>query len=189
MPILKPATDGHEYINRKGFASINVQMICDHQRRILDVVAMWPGSTHDSRVLRTSRIGIAFENGEYGEAFLLGDSGYPCRKYLMTPFITPTEPHHVNFNKSHGKSRVVIEQTFGILKNRFAILRSPMRLIPERACKCIIACVVLHNIGLELGDVWSSNEEFESIDADVNAIADMNTGNTIREHIAVTYFS
>ena len=35
--------------------------------------------------------------------------------------------------------------TFGILKARFTCLRG-LRVAPERACRIITACVVLHNI-------------------------------------------
>ena len=46
--------DEYLYVNRKGNHSINVQLICDHRYRLTNVVARWPGSTHDSRILRVS---------------------------------------------------------------------------------------------------------------------------------------
>ena len=75
-------------IYRKGRYSINVQLICDSNGRITNVVARWPGSTHDSRILQASRVGQLFEGGRL-EGILLGDSGYPVRPWLMTPLSYP----------------------------------------------------------------------------------------------------
>jgi len=44
-------------INRKHFHSINVQIICDADMLLTNVVARWPGSTHDSFILRHSSVG------------------------------------------------------------------------------------------------------------------------------------
>ena len=49
------------YLNRKGFYSLNVQVICDAQRRILDIVVRWRGSVHDSRIWDLSRLKEDFE--------------------------------------------------------------------------------------------------------------------------------
>ncbi|GBP44718.1 Putative nuclease HARBI1 [Eumeta japonica] len=53
------------YINRKGFYSINVQVVCDSKLQIRDIVAHWRGSTHDSRIFRESNIRHRFETGEF----------------------------------------------------------------------------------------------------------------------------
>ena len=41
----------HAYVNRKGTKSMNVQLVCDANYKILNVVARWPGSAYDSRIL------------------------------------------------------------------------------------------------------------------------------------------
>ncbi|PSN37739.1 hypothetical protein C0J52_22719 [Blattella germanica] len=51
-----PGEVSQYYINRKGYYSINVQIICDASLRIRDIVAHWRGSTHGSRIFRESRI-------------------------------------------------------------------------------------------------------------------------------------
>eukprot|EP00057_Strongylocentrotus_purpuratus_P015455 XP_011669929.1 PREDICTED: putative nuclease HARBI1 [Strongylocentrotus purpuratus] len=68
---LKPIE--HLYVNRKNRHSINVQLICGPDFLISNVVARWPGSTHDSRILQMSRLARKFEQREY-KGILLGDS-------------------------------------------------------------------------------------------------------------------
>nr|CAI5839259.1 unnamed protein product [Callosobruchus analis] len=54
--ISKPAQFGGEYINRKSFASVNVQATCNAQEKFTGVNVQWPGSTHDSRIWKRSDI-------------------------------------------------------------------------------------------------------------------------------------
>ena len=51
--------------------------------------------------------------------WLLGDSGYPLRDYLMTSFNTPATPAEERFNNAHTRTRNVVERAFGVLKSRF----------------------------------------------------------------------
>ena len=90
--------DEYIFINRKNRHSINVQLICDGNFRITNVVARWPGSTHDSRILQSSRIGQLFESGQL-QGILLGDSGYALRPWLMTPFLNPNTPAEKAYNR------------------------------------------------------------------------------------------
>lgn len=46
--------EAERYRNRKGYFSINVQAVCDSSLKFLDVVARWPGSTHDSHIFDMS---------------------------------------------------------------------------------------------------------------------------------------
>lgn len=50
------------YMNRKGFHSINVQIICDANMIITNVNARYPGSTHDSFIFNNSRVYTFLEN-------------------------------------------------------------------------------------------------------------------------------
>ncbi len=88
----------HVFINRKNTHSVNVQLICDSKYRITNVVARWPGATHDSRILLNSQVGERFETGALSGT-LLGDSGYPLRKWLMTPILRPNNPAEHAYNK------------------------------------------------------------------------------------------
>lgn len=55
---------------------------------MLDIVVRHPGSTHDSVIFDRSSLRVFCERGEMG-GMLLGDNGYPCRPYLLTPVINP----------------------------------------------------------------------------------------------------
>ncbi|KAH7940930.1 hypothetical protein HPB49_008165 [Dermacentor silvarum] len=55
-----------------------------------DVVASWPGSAHDSRIFDSSRARVLYETGAI-PGILLGDMGYACRSYLMTPLKDPAQ--------------------------------------------------------------------------------------------------
>ena len=45
------------------FHSLNVQVICDADMLLTNVVARWPGSTHDSFILRHSSVGRRLDAG------------------------------------------------------------------------------------------------------------------------------
>ena len=62
------------YVDRYGNHSLNVLMICGPDHEILFVNASWPGSVHDSRVLRNSSISHKFESGwrPFPNAIILG---------------------------------------------------------------------------------------------------------------------
>ena len=74
---------------RKGFYSINCQVVCSAELVFLDVTASWPGSTHDATVWKYSGIKKIIEQFN-GQGWFIGDSGYLQREVLMTPLVNPT---------------------------------------------------------------------------------------------------
>ena len=74
--IQTPTWQEYEYVNRKGYHSLNIQLICNAECKIINCVVKWQGSTHDGRILRESLIYSEFEEGLH-EGIILGDSGYP----------------------------------------------------------------------------------------------------------------
>lgn len=150
-----------DFINRKGYYSINTQVICDSQLRIVDIVCRWPGSVHDSRVFHNSSVKTQFEDGLH-DGLLLGDQGYPCKKYLLTPMAQPRSPAECSYNRSHTRTRISIERCFGILKRRFLCLHTGLRYSPVFCCNIILACAILHNYIIQHGGVLVDSEVSDS---------------------------
>ncbi|XP_060596210.1 putative nuclease HARBI1 [Ruditapes philippinarum] len=146
IPIQGPSQDEAAYVCRKGFHALNVQAVVDAEMRFTDVVSRWPGSQHDAAIFNACGLKTHLEQSNNG--LLLGDSGYPLRRYLLTPKVNPTTPQEEAFNKHHSRGRVVVEKAFGILKSRFRCLHKSGGVLPfspEKSSQVVVACMRLHN--------------------------------------------
>ena len=186
--------NGELFRNRKGFFSINVQVVCDDQAQITSIVARWPGSTHDSRIFDNSHLCAVLEGGEIG-GYLVGDGGYACRSYLMTPLLNPQTQAERNYNKSQIKTRQVIERVFGMWKRRFPCLKFGLRTKLDTTLSIIVAVAVLYNIGKRIGDELPEenedpreDEEVEDVQAGLQNAANVN-GSAVRRTLIETNFA
>lgn len=73
VAIKAPSVNEVAYVNRKNVHTINVQIICDSNLIITNLVARWPGSTHDSFILRNSSVGRRLSGGAVRNGWLLGE--------------------------------------------------------------------------------------------------------------------
>ncbi|XP_057760252.1 protein ALP1-like [Arachis stenosperma] len=121
------------------------------------VLSGWEGSASDSRILRDAisrRNNLKIPIGNY----YLVDAGYTNCKGFLAPYRHTR--YHVQewahgrnaprnfreyFNKNHSSARNIIERCFGLLKKRWAILRSPCFYKIKTQNKIIIACCLLQN--------------------------------------------
>ncbi|XP_066583797.1 putative nuclease HARBI1 [Prorops nasuta] len=139
--------DSELYRNRKSIFSINVQVIANSKLEIIDFVARWPGSAHDSTIFNHSTIKARFEAGQFGNALLLGDAGYPNLPYLMTPLQNPVTHAENLYNESQIRTRSMVERCFGTWKRSFPVLSIGTRFkTVQRTLAVIGATAVLHNI-------------------------------------------
>ena len=159
------------FVNRKRFYSINVQAVCDSDAFITNIVACWPGSTHDSRIFEKSNIADKLEWCPYGIS--VGDSGYVCRAYLLTPILKPKNAGKVRYNTAHTHTRCVIEKCFGLLKRRFPCLHLGLRATLANTLVIIVATAVLHNFALiHREQDFDEDIEDENVPFDIIAAAD-----------------
>lgn len=141
--------DAEVYRNRKQAFSVNVQVVSGPMLQFFDVAVSWPGSAHDSRLYDNYRVRVMYEQHRV-PGLLLGNMGYACSSFLMTPL---HEPGPVNspegrYNKAHMKTRNSIEMAFGVWKSRFPCLNMKLQHKPHNAARIIIACAALHNVAL-----------------------------------------
>nr|XP_011463536.1 PREDICTED: putative nuclease HARBI1 [Fragaria vesca subsp. vesca] len=151
-----PEKDKPRYHTRKNKIATNVLGVCSQDMKFIYVLPSWEGSAADSRVLRDAMSrtnGLRVPQGYY----YLVDAGYTNGNGFLAPY--RGQQYHLNewreghrpttsakfFNMKHFAARNVIERCFGLLKLRWAILRSPAFYPIKTQCKIILACCLLHN--------------------------------------------
>ncbi|CAC5403008.1 HARBI1 [Mytilus coruscus] len=183
--------DEYVYMNRKGFHSLNVQVVCDHKGIITNVSPKWPGSYHNAHVFRDSAIRKHLEESNHGieQGVLLGDSGYPCRPFLLTPYRQPADRMQQKFNGVLCSTRFMVERVIGNWKKRFQILGSQIRMQPTKACKIITACAILHNIAILRNEPDIDGEQKEDVQPRIPPYVGKEDGHEYRDHLAIKFFS
>ncbi|KAJ8915416.1 hypothetical protein NQ315_008306, partial [Exocentrus adspersus] len=163
----------------KSYHSINVQLVCDENMKILHVNARFPGSIHDSHIWSNSNIEPILRNiyrrGNAGY-YLLGDSGYPLRAWLLTPLAQPQTEEELAYNDTHRRARSTIERCNGLLKMRFRCLlkHRTLHYSPSKASKIINACIVLHNMCVDNNVDLVLDEDENNVDLGNDVAEDFN---------------
>lgn len=152
--ITSPGGDHAElYRNRKGYFSMNVQTICNANLEITDIVARWPGSSHDSTIFNNCYRKAKFESGCYGNSLLVVDGGYASKSYMMPPLDNPRTPVEQLYNESQIRTRNCVERAYGVWKRRFPALALGLRTRLDNSLVIIVATAVLHNMLRQNGEV------------------------------------
>ncbi|XP_071580476.1 putative nuclease HARBI1 [Temnothorax nylanderi] len=169
VAILAPKEHEEAYINHHGYHSLNVQMICDPNLKILNVNARYPGARHDAYIWSASAarrvMERAYNRGER-RTYLIGDSGYPLEPWLLTPL--PREPEgtpRFAYNEALCSARNCVERLFGVLKSTWRCLsrHRVLQYEPGFAGRIVNACAVLHNIRNAHG-IFNDDDLFNEID-------------------------
>ncbi|KAL2103178.1 hypothetical protein ACEWY4_000046 [Coilia grayii] len=191
--IKPPSFHRLDYLNYKGFYSVNMQAICDSSGKFLDIFVGYPGSVHDTRILKSSSfyLGRRYPPNGY---FILGDGGYPCLETpicLMTPYREPVDDRvQRRFNYHHSKARSIVERAFGVMKTRWrATLFRALEVSPTFVPQVIATCAFLHNVCIENGDILEpDNDALEILDTEPPLQdapeAHDTPGNAIRDRLA-----
>ncbi|XP_020782813.1 putative nuclease HARBI1 [Boleophthalmus pectinirostris] len=156
-----PIDNAAEYINNERTHSINVQIICDASCKITQVYANFPATTPDATILEKSEIPSMFEKEPAPEGWLLGDTAYPLKTWLIPPFGRPKTKPELLFNIWHLEAFSAMDKTVGMLKKRFRCLDKPsgIQYSPQKVGMFFVASCVLHNMALRHGCLEDVDED------------------------------
>jgi hypothetical protein len=123
------------------------------------------------------------------EYHLIGDSAFPIRPWLMTPYrqnanLGRTEKRHNNILSS---DRVVIENCFGILTGRWRRLQFINTYCISKSIEIATAACVLHNFSYLNNDEWDGElfrEPLERLIIRNNDMEQTRLGKQKRDRIA-----
>ena len=163
------------YCSRKVKYGMNLQAICDHNLIFRWIDIRYPGSSSDYISWCTSKLCIDLEK-KWSEMILpgctlLGDSAYVKKPYMAVPIKKgKLQPYEDGYNCYLSQLRVTIECAFGVLVNRWSILRRPLCFNLERIGPLVMCLCRLHNFCIQkrLRTKLSKRIDLKMLDMDQN---------------------
>ncbi|XP_067888767.1 putative nuclease HARBI1 [Heterodontus francisci] len=146
--------------------NITMQQASHLRRRIMHACARFPGSCHDSHILRNSQLPAIFEEPAKVDGWIPGDKGYPLCTWLMIPGRHPQSTTEEKCNVAHASTRAIIEHTIGMLKMCFHCLDWSGRTVqyaPQRVSPIIVVCCALHNLAIRCGNILQVEKQEEQL--------------------------
>lgn len=161
--------DARDYFNKKQFYSIAMMVLGDDRYLVRHLAADRPGSWHDSATYTSSELREKLKEtfDPSSPKFVLGDEAYPCDDELLSPirFDRVRTPAEANYNLAHKKTRLVIENIFGYVKNKFPVMLQKNRMNDfPKMYNLITSCMILHNCSVLFNDDQPSPSS-DAIDA------------------------
>jgi hypothetical protein len=159
--MISPAGSGSDYYNYKKTFSIVLLALVNSKYQFMFADIGSQGRISDGGVLQNSVLWKKICDGELnlpepsplpgsrvGVPYVfLGDGAFALSTHVMKPFPGEHEYGSLkrNFNDRLSRSRVIVENSFGILSSRFRVFRKPIALQPEKVTLITMACISLHN--------------------------------------------
>ncbi|XP_047221207.1 protein ANTAGONIST OF LIKE HETEROCHROMATIN PROTEIN 1 isoform X1 [Girardinichthys multiradiatus] len=172
IPIIAPTEYPRDYFNRKGWHSIILQAVVDGRGLFWDVCVGYPGSVHDARVLKQSKLWELLSDGQLFSQntvnitghnvgqYLIGDPAYPMKTWLMKPFSDTglLTQQQQQYNARLSSAWSVVETAFVRLKGRWRCLLKRNDCSLDLTKKMVMTCSVLHNICEANGDQYIDDD-------------------------------
>ena len=164
---------GSLFYNYKGFYSTNLLALVDSNYRFIYVDVGEYGSNTDGNVFKFSRFGSRFMEYKFDVPglkrlpnfqqegplphIIVGDEAFPLLHNVMRPYPGKAEGtmnrEEAVFNYRLSRARMVVENAFGILAQRWRIFSRKIPLSTKNVDKVVKAACVLHNYLCEDKDI------------------------------------
>ena len=155
-----------QYYNfKKSYSDVLLALVDAHYRFIWASIGA-PGNTHCSTYFQRTSLCEKITKGELILSKvqrvddieipiqILGDGAFPLRSWLMRPYGNALRtPDKRYFNYRSSRNRIATEGAFGKLKGRFRIFHRKCESNKETVKIVGLACVILHNICIDKGDL------------------------------------
>ena len=116
------------YCERKAKFGLNMQALCDHNGKFLEVWIGNPASSSDFMSFMRSSMYYKINQPCFLKDGLVifGDCAYVNDGFMVSPYKGAKTGVDDDFNFFHSQIRITIERAFGMLVKRFGILRRAM---------------------------------------------------------------
>ncbi|KAH1262035.1 Protein ALP1-like [Glycine max] len=188
IPITVSPDERPRYRNRKGDVSTNVLVAYGPDLRFIYVLPGWEGS---QEILEYYEMHYVVKTNLKFQLYFLVDAGYTNGLGFLAPY--QGTRYHLNewigntpqsykelFNLRHASAQNAIERSFGILKKRWSILRTPSFFDIKTQIRIINACFVLHNF---IRDEQQTDQLLEVQDLEFLSIVDEELVHQSREGV------
>jgi len=183
---------------KEGYPTLVFEVVVSHTRKILSVSSVFFGADNDKTIARFDPAINEVRNGRYSETewerrcyndtrvkergyYFICDGGYFSWKCLMSPVQNRSAGSDVDiWSKFMESVRKDVECTFGILKQRFHVLKHNVRLQNKAVIHDIfISCCILHNMLMDF-DGWDDWNKY-LVEDGINDIEEDNDSNHMDE--------
>ncbi|XP_062576941.1 uncharacterized protein LOC134238850 [Saccostrea cucullata] len=156
-----PFKSGSFYFNYKNTHSVVLMALVNANYKFIYVDVGSNGRVSDGGIFRDCTLRSAMEDNSLNMPgprplpgrerdvpyVIVGDEAFPLKEYLMKPYPQRSglDDKQRVFNYRLSRARRIVENAFGILSNRFRVLRSPILLSPQKVEILVLCCCALHN--------------------------------------------
>lgn len=145
------ATKGrrNDFYCRKGYACINVQLVCDWNRNLVHIDPNYTGRTQDNDMFMASPLQRLLDGPNSplrAGGFILADEGYANCGSIMRPFTDrDRDPGHQLFNHFFKSARLIVENAIGGWKKKCPLLNVGLHKMDPEDLVCVVhASAVLY---------------------------------------------
>lgn len=143
------------FCGRKHKHGLNCQAVVDCRGRFLDVSVMFPASTSDCLAFEGSSLFGKLERGLLADGLcIFGDNAYVNSPFLCTPYPNVSGGEKDAYNFFHSQLRIRVECAFGMLVQRWGILRGaiPRGISIGKTTSLVVSLTRLQNFCIEMDD-------------------------------------